>query len=180
MQYSFIYQALLEHYLYGDTELDVSSLERHLQTLQGSAARFDKIGLEEEFRVSAPGARPALQRALFPLPVRVTPGWGALPGGHLRGRDSLGAPRALWQPSGGVSHTFCVLSPGNVRRRGRCGLWGPCQEAGACSGVAALHQPALSSLTAETDQCPNHEGEHEDRQPAGQHEEGPSHPDHPV
>nr|KAF6458394.1 protein tyrosine phosphatase receptor type E [Rousettus aegyptiacus] len=50
MQYSFIYQALLEHYLYGDTELDVSSLERHLQTLQGSAARFDKIGLEEEFR----------------------------------------------------------------------------------------------------------------------------------
>lgn len=55
MQYSFIYQALLEHYLYGDTELDVSSLERHLQTLQGSPARFDKIGLEEEFRVSAPG-----------------------------------------------------------------------------------------------------------------------------
>uniref|UniRef100_A0A8C9VSL8 Receptor-type tyrosine-protein phosphatase epsilon n=1 Tax=Scleropages formosus TaxID=113540 RepID=A0A8C9VSL8_SCLFO len=33
MQYSFIYQALLEYYLYGDTELDVSSLEGHLQKL---------------------------------------------------------------------------------------------------------------------------------------------------
>ncbi|XP_035957843.2 receptor-type tyrosine-protein phosphatase epsilon isoform X5 [Halichoerus grypus] len=50
MQYTFIYQALLEHYLYGDTELDVSSLEKHLQTLHGTATHFDKIGLEEEFR----------------------------------------------------------------------------------------------------------------------------------
>ncbi|XP_058554099.1 receptor-type tyrosine-protein phosphatase epsilon isoform X2 [Neofelis nebulosa] len=50
MQYTFIYQALLEYYLYGDTELDVSSLENHLQTLHGTAAHFDKIGLEEEFR----------------------------------------------------------------------------------------------------------------------------------
>lgn len=53
MQYTFIYQALLEYYLYGDTELDVSSLEKHLQALHGPAAHFDKIGLEEEFRVSA-------------------------------------------------------------------------------------------------------------------------------
>lgn len=53
VQYTFIYQALLEYYLYGDTELDVSSLERHLQTLHGKATHFDKIGLEEEFRVSA-------------------------------------------------------------------------------------------------------------------------------
>lgn len=52
-QYTFIYQALLEYYLYGDTELDVSSLEKHLQTLHGSTTHFDKIGLEEEFRVSA-------------------------------------------------------------------------------------------------------------------------------
>lgn len=55
MQYTFIYQALLEHYLYGDTELDVSSLEKHLQTLHGTATHFDKIGLEEEFRVSVNG-----------------------------------------------------------------------------------------------------------------------------
>nr|CAI9711277.1 unnamed protein product [Rangifer tarandus platyrhynchus] len=50
MQYTFIYQALLEYYLYGDTELDVSSLEKHLQALHGPTAHFDKIGLEEEFR----------------------------------------------------------------------------------------------------------------------------------
>lgn len=53
MQYTFIYQALLEYYLYGDTELDVSSLEKHLQTLQGTTTRFNKMGLEEEFRVSS-------------------------------------------------------------------------------------------------------------------------------
>lgn len=64
MQYTFIYQALLEYYLYGDTELDVASLERHLQTLQGTATHFDKIGLEEEFRVSAPA--PAAYRKLPP------------------------------------------------------------------------------------------------------------------
>lgn len=52
MQYTFIYQALLEYYLYGDTELDVSSLEKHLQTVHGTTTHFDKIGLEEEFRVS--------------------------------------------------------------------------------------------------------------------------------
>lgn len=57
MQYTFIYQALLEYYLYGDTELDVSSLEKHLQTLHSTAAHFDKIGLEEEFRVRASGPR---------------------------------------------------------------------------------------------------------------------------
>lgn len=50
VQYTFIYQALLEYYLYGDTELDVSSLERHLQSLHGTTTHFNKIGLEEEFR----------------------------------------------------------------------------------------------------------------------------------
>ncbi|XP_010191009.1 PREDICTED: receptor-type tyrosine-protein phosphatase epsilon-like, partial [Mesitornis unicolor] len=50
MQYSFIYQALLEYYLYGDTELDVSSLEKHLQTSHNAAPNLVKIGLEEEFK----------------------------------------------------------------------------------------------------------------------------------
>lgn len=51
MQYSFIYQALLEYYLYGDTELDVCSLEGHLQRLHNTRAPHDRLGLEEEFRV---------------------------------------------------------------------------------------------------------------------------------
>lgn len=51
MQYSFIYQALLEYYLYGDTELDVSSLEGHLQKLHNTFANGDRVGLEEEFKV---------------------------------------------------------------------------------------------------------------------------------
>lgn len=57
MQYSFIYQALLEYYLYGDTELDVSSLEKHLQTSHSAAPNLVKIGLEEEFKVSMKGLR---------------------------------------------------------------------------------------------------------------------------
>nr|DBA14996.1 TPA: hypothetical protein GDO54_004263 [Pyxicephalus adspersus] len=51
MQYSFIYQALLEYYLYGDTELDVASLEKHLQNLYSPAPHFEKTGLEQEFKV---------------------------------------------------------------------------------------------------------------------------------
>uniref|UniRef100_A0A8C6PQ41 protein-tyrosine-phosphatase n=1 Tax=Nothobranchius furzeri TaxID=105023 RepID=A0A8C6PQ41_NOTFU len=50
MQYSFIYQALLEYYLYGDTELDVSSLEGHLHKLHNTFADGDRVGLEEEFK----------------------------------------------------------------------------------------------------------------------------------
>lgn len=53
MQYSFVYQALLEHYLYGDTELDVSSLEGHLQKLHNTFANGDRVGLEDEFKVRA-------------------------------------------------------------------------------------------------------------------------------
>ncbi|MEQ2214706.1 hypothetical protein XENOCAPTIV_017332, partial [Xenoophorus captivus] len=51
IDYSFIYQALLEYYLYGDTELDVCSLESHLQRLHNTRAPHDRLGLEEEFRV---------------------------------------------------------------------------------------------------------------------------------
>ncbi len=51
MQYSFIYQALLEYYLYGDTELDVSSLEGHLHKLHNTFTNGDRVGLEEEFKV---------------------------------------------------------------------------------------------------------------------------------
>lgn len=51
MQYSFIYQALLEHYLYGDTELDIASLEGHLHKLHNTHTQMDRVGLEEEFRV---------------------------------------------------------------------------------------------------------------------------------
>lgn len=53
MQYSFVYQALLEYYLYGDTELDVSSLEGHLQKLHNTFADGDRVGLEEEFKVQS-------------------------------------------------------------------------------------------------------------------------------
>lgn len=52
IQYSFIYQALLEYYLYGDTELDVSSLEGHLHKLHNTFAEGDRVGLEEEFKVN--------------------------------------------------------------------------------------------------------------------------------
>lgn len=62
VQYTFIYQALLEYYLYGDTELDVASLEKHLQTLQGTATHFNKIGLEEEFKVSTSSKEGAAYR----------------------------------------------------------------------------------------------------------------------
>ncbi|XP_056325824.1 receptor-type tyrosine-protein phosphatase epsilon isoform X2 [Danio aesculapii] len=50
LQYSFVYQALLEYFLYGDTELDVSSLEGHLQKLHNTNAPLDRVGLEEEFK----------------------------------------------------------------------------------------------------------------------------------
>uniref|UniRef100_A0A671MUZ4 protein-tyrosine-phosphatase n=1 Tax=Sinocyclocheilus anshuiensis TaxID=1608454 RepID=A0A671MUZ4_9TELE len=50
MQYSFIYQALLEHYLYGDTELDIASLEGHLHKLHNTHTQMDRVGLGEEFR----------------------------------------------------------------------------------------------------------------------------------
>lgn len=51
MQYVFIFQALLEHYLYGDTELEVSSLESHLAKLYAPAPGAGCSGLEAEFKV---------------------------------------------------------------------------------------------------------------------------------
>lgn len=54
MQYVFIYQALLEHYLYGDTELEVTSLEIHLQKIYNKVPGTSSNGLEEEFKVGEP------------------------------------------------------------------------------------------------------------------------------
>ncbi|XP_065261860.1 receptor-type tyrosine-protein phosphatase alpha isoform X1 [Emys orbicularis] len=50
MQYVFIYQALLEHYLYGDTELEVTSLETHVQKIYNKVPGTSSNGLEEEFK----------------------------------------------------------------------------------------------------------------------------------
>uniref|UniRef100_A0A8C6Q5K1 protein-tyrosine-phosphatase n=1 Tax=Nothobranchius furzeri TaxID=105023 RepID=A0A8C6Q5K1_NOTFU len=50
MQYVFIFQALLEHYLYGDTELEVTSLENHLTKLGAPAPGAGCNGLEAEFK----------------------------------------------------------------------------------------------------------------------------------
>uniref|UniRef100_W5LYH6 protein-tyrosine-phosphatase n=1 Tax=Lepisosteus oculatus TaxID=7918 RepID=W5LYH6_LEPOC len=50
MQYVFIYQALLEHYLYGDTELEVTSLETHLAKLYSHTPGVSCNGLEAEFK----------------------------------------------------------------------------------------------------------------------------------
>ncbi|XP_030624107.1 receptor-type tyrosine-protein phosphatase alpha [Chanos chanos] len=50
MQYVFIFQALLEHYLYGDTELEVTSLESHLTKLYASVPGAGCSGLEAEFK----------------------------------------------------------------------------------------------------------------------------------
>ncbi|XP_058271158.1 receptor-type tyrosine-protein phosphatase alpha isoform X3 [Hemibagrus wyckioides] len=50
MQYVFIFQALLEHYLYGDTELEVTSLESHLAKLYTPLPGAGCGGLEAEFK----------------------------------------------------------------------------------------------------------------------------------
>lgn len=123
MQYTFIYQALLEYYLYGDTELDVSSLENHLQTLHGTATHFDKIGLEEEFRVRAKaGSRPK-ESPFNHHPPRPEPGTSrvALPPVTQR-EEFLGAFRAEQGPVWGARHAWVLISQhsGSVRgqRRG--------------------------------------------------------------
>ncbi|XP_048834177.1 receptor-type tyrosine-protein phosphatase alpha-like isoform X2 [Brienomyrus brachyistius] len=50
MQYVFIFQALLEHYLYGDTELEVTSLESHLAKLYAPCPGAGCGGMEAEFK----------------------------------------------------------------------------------------------------------------------------------
>uniref|UniRef100_A0A3B3Q5Y1 Receptor-type tyrosine-protein phosphatase alpha n=1 Tax=Paramormyrops kingsleyae TaxID=1676925 RepID=A0A3B3Q5Y1_9TELE len=50
MQYVFIFQALLEHYLYGDTELEVTSLESHLAKLYAPCPSAGCGGMEAEFK----------------------------------------------------------------------------------------------------------------------------------
>ena len=129
-QYTFIYQALLEYYLYGDTELDVSSLEKHLQTLQGTASRFNKVGLEEEFRVSVPGS----PGGPFPRhPADLTDPRAAfldLPGREGTGSGSSAAPGA--GRGRGVQ-------PGQVWGRCGCpalGSWGRAQECQCFNRVA--------------------------------------------
>ncbi len=52
MQYVFIFQALLEHYLYGDTELEVTSLESHLNKLYAPLPGAGCGGMEAEFKVA--------------------------------------------------------------------------------------------------------------------------------
>ncbi|KAJ7999680.1 hypothetical protein DPEC_G00196920 [Dallia pectoralis] len=49
MQYVFIFQAMLEHYLYGDTELEVTSLESHLAKLYAPTTTGCG-GMEAEFK----------------------------------------------------------------------------------------------------------------------------------
>uniref|UniRef100_A0A6Q2Y869 Receptor-type tyrosine-protein phosphatase alpha n=1 Tax=Esox lucius TaxID=8010 RepID=A0A6Q2Y869_ESOLU len=49
MQYVFIFQAMLEHYLYGDTELEVTSLEAHLAKLYAPTTAGCG-GMEAEFK----------------------------------------------------------------------------------------------------------------------------------
>uniref|UniRef100_A0A8C2CXS7 Receptor-type tyrosine-protein phosphatase alpha n=1 Tax=Cyprinus carpio TaxID=7962 RepID=A0A8C2CXS7_CYPCA len=51
MQYVFIFQALLEHYLYGDTELEVTSLESHLNKLYAPLPGAGCGGMEAEFKL---------------------------------------------------------------------------------------------------------------------------------
>ncbi|KAM6947608.1 receptor-type tyrosine-protein phosphatase alpha isoform 2-T3 [Lycodopsis pacificus] len=53
MQYVFIFQALLEHYLYGDTELEVTSLESHLAKLYSPSPGAGCGGLEAEFKLTS-------------------------------------------------------------------------------------------------------------------------------
>ena len=141
MQYTFIYQALLEYYLYGDTELDVSSLENHLQTLHGTATHFDKIGLEEEFRVRAKaGSRPKESPLNHPPPLWPEPGTSrvALPPVMQR-EEFLGAFRAeqgpVWGSASCVGSHFPTFGKRPGSETGRC-----------CGSAGALDRGAVPGL----------------------------------
>ncbi|KAG9467137.1 hypothetical protein GDO78_015545, partial [Eleutherodactylus coqui] len=70
MQYVFIYQALLEHFLYGDTELEVTSLETHLQKLYNKIPGTNSNGLEEEFKVRTGRTFPKFSIPVVIIPVK--------------------------------------------------------------------------------------------------------------
>ncbi|XP_066297896.1 receptor-type tyrosine-protein phosphatase S-like [Branchiostoma lanceolatum] len=48
-QYVFIYRALLEQHLYGDTEIEVTGIHRHLQNLKREDQHSHKTGMELEY-----------------------------------------------------------------------------------------------------------------------------------
>ncbi|XP_035698479.1 receptor-type tyrosine-protein phosphatase epsilon-like [Branchiostoma floridae] len=48
-QYVFIFKAILEYYLYGDTETEVSNIHRYMQNLKKEDPQTGKTGLETEF-----------------------------------------------------------------------------------------------------------------------------------
>ena len=50
-QYIFIYQALLEHHLYGDTEVEASEVNGHIDELN-QRMPGNVTGMEHEFKVS--------------------------------------------------------------------------------------------------------------------------------
>lgn len=84
---------------------------------------------------SVPRAR---ERSGRPFLRGVTRGGGRCLAGAREGGTARGS-QGTWPPAG-----VCRLRAVS-RAPGRCGLWRPCQEAGACSGAAALHRPPLSS-----------------------------------